>query len=88
MTSLVFELFSDVTAPHPYFSVYLLKEGEPYDPGKFNPFMEFSVEKNSELVLTIYEHAQAISLTLEQWNEISRRAREYHENVLSSGEEW
>jgi len=32
MTHLAFELFSDVNAAHPYITVYLLEDGESYDP--------------------------------------------------------
>jgi hypothetical protein len=88
MTRLVFELFSDVHAAHPYIMVYLLQDDETYHAGSFNPFMELAVEKDNSLVLTIYETERTWSLTVEQWEEISRRARAYHAEVLASGEDW
>ncbi|CAE6854716.1 hypothetical protein R75483_07772 [Paraburkholderia domus] len=59
-----------------------------YDPTKFNPFTELAVEKDDSLVLTVYEHGKNLSLTIERWDEISRRARAYHAEVLASGEDW
>jgi len=88
MTRLVFELFSDVHAAHPYIMVYLLRNDEIYHAGSFNPFMELAVEKDSSLALTIYETDKTWSLTVEQWEEIARRARAYHAEVLASGEDW
>jgi hypothetical protein len=88
LATLYFELFADVTAAHPYIAVHLFEDGESYDPGKFNPFMELAVEKDSNLVLTIYKSDKAQSLTVEQWDEISRRARTYHAETLASGDDW
>ncbi|MDQ0624253.1 MAG: hypothetical protein ACJ8I3_00300 [Paraburkholderia graminis] len=88
MTHLAFELFSDVNAAHPYITVYLLEDGESYDPTNFNPFMELAVEKDNSLVLTVYPTDRPRSMTVEQWEEISKRARAYHAEVLASGEDW
>jgi hypothetical protein len=88
LATLYFELFADVTAAHPYIAVHLFEDGESYDPGKFNPFMELAVEKDNSLVLTVYKSGKAQSLTVEQWEEIARRARTYHAEILASGEDW
>lgn len=88
MTQLSFEFFSDVNAPHPYIPVSLLQDGEVYDPTKFDPFMELAVEADNSLVLTVYKHGKDLCMTVEQWDEISRRARAYHAEVLASGEDW
>ncbi|HEX7910599.1 MAG TPA: hypothetical protein VF534_21255 [Paraburkholderia sp.] len=88
MTHLAFELFSDINAAHPYITVYLLDDGESYNPSKFSPFMELAVEKDSNLVLTVYETDTALSLSVDQWEEIARRARKYHAEILASGEDW
>jgi hypothetical protein len=88
MTQLSFEFFSDVNAPHAYITVSMLQDGEAYDPTKFNPFMELAVEADNSLVLTVYEHGKHLSMTVEQWDEISRRARAYHAKVLASGDDW
>ncbi|NPT44291.1 hypothetical protein GNZ12_23870 [Paraburkholderia sp. 1N] len=50
--------------------------------------MELAVEKNNNLVLTVYKTDKAQSLTVEQWEEIARRARAYYAEVLASGEDW
>ncbi|HEX7910597.1 MAG TPA: hypothetical protein VF534_21240 [Paraburkholderia sp.] len=88
MSTLYFELFADVTAAHPYIAVHLFDDGESYHPGKFDPFMELAVEKDNSLVLTVYKSDKAQSLTVDQWEEIARRAREYHAEILASGEDW
>jgi hypothetical protein len=88
MTHLIFELFSDVNAAHPYIMAYLLQNNETYHAGSFNPFMELAVEKDNDLVLTIYETDKTWSLTVEQWEEIATRARSYHAEILASGEDW
>ncbi|MGF6898918.1 hypothetical protein [Paraburkholderia sp. GAS348] len=88
MTHLAFELFSDINAAHPYLTVYLLEDGESYDPGRFNPFMELAVEKDNRLALTVYKTDSPVSLNIEQWDEISKRARAYHEEILASGDDW
>ncbi|MFM0282545.1 hypothetical protein P0D75_31515 [Paraburkholderia sediminicola] len=87
MTHLAFELFSDINAAHPYLTVYLLEDGESYDPGRFNPFMELAVEKDNRLALTVYKTDSPVSLNIEQWDEISKRARAYHEEILASGDD-
>jgi hypothetical protein len=88
MTQLVFELFSDVHAAHPYIMVYLLQDSESYQAGAFNPFMELAIENDDSLVLTVYATDKPLLLNVEQWDEISRRARAYHAEVLASGDDW
>jgi hypothetical protein len=88
MTHLIFELFSDVYAAHPYVMVYLLQDGETYHAGSFNPFMELAVENDNRLVLTVYKTDSPVSLSIEQWDEISKRARAHHEEILAGGDEW
>jgi hypothetical protein len=80
---LVYDLFSDVRAPHPYILAGLIGENE--ERGGFDPFMEFAVDQDNSLALTIYREA---TMTLEQWEEIATKARQHHADVLSSGEGW
>jgi hypothetical protein len=80
---LVYDLFSDVRAPHPYILVGLVGENE--ERRGFDPFMEFAVDNDNSLALTIYHEA---TMTLDQWEEIAAEAREHHAEVLASGEEW
>lgn len=79
---LVYDLFSDVRAPHPYILVGLIGENE--ERGGFDPFMEFAVDKDDNLALTIYREQ---TMTLEQWEDIAAEARKHHAEVLASGEE-
>jgi hypothetical protein len=88
MTHLAFELISDVKAAHPYVTVYLLEDSESYDSRRFDPFMELAVEKDNDLVLTIYKIDKPRQLSLEQWDEIAVQARGYHQEILDSGEDW
>lgn len=83
LATLHFELFADVTAAHPYIAVHL-EDDESYGPGKFNPLVERAVERDNNLVLTVYKPSKAQSLTIEQWEEIAKRARVYHVEGLAS----
>ena len=88
MAKLAFEDVGDVNAPHPYILVYLLADHESFWPGQFEAFMELAVEKDQRLVLTVYKSDAPVSLSVDQWDEISRVAREYHEETLKSGDDW
>jgi len=50
--------------------------------------MELAVEKDNSLLLTVYPTDRPRSMTVEQWEEISKRARAYHAELLASGEDW
>jgi hypothetical protein len=84
MSRLYFENVVDVNTPHPYVFVYMLEEGETFSPSAFAPFMDLTVEEDRSLLMTVFESAKPVSLTLDQWTEIARVAKEYHEETLQN----
>jgi hypothetical protein len=74
----------DVSTRHPYVFVYMLGDRDTYSPSAFAPFMNIAVAKDYSLLMTVFESAKPVSLTVEQWNEIARVAKEYHEETLQN----
>jgi hypothetical protein len=65
-----------------------LGENQAFEPGNFNPFMELAVEKDDSLIFAIYKTDKPLSLTVDQWDQISTRAKAYRDEISASGEEW
>ncbi|CAB3752797.1 hypothetical protein [Paraburkholderia solisilvae] len=84
MSKLYLEDIVDVNTPYPYVFVYMLEENEIFSPGQFAPFMDLAVQRDRSLRMTVFESANPVSLTLEQWNEIARVAREYRQETLEN----
>jgi hypothetical protein len=84
MGKLYFEDIVDVNTPHPYVFVYMLPEGEAFNPSTFAPFMDLAVQADRSLVMTIFESATPVALSPDQWAEIARVAKEYHEETLAN----
>ncbi|MBU9382874.1 MULTISPECIES: hypothetical protein [Burkholderia] len=66
---LIFEKVGDINSLYPYICVYIQ--------GESNPFMEIGVSEEKQLVLTFYENDKNVALSVEQWDEIARRGREF-----------
>lgn len=84
MSRLYFEDIVDVNAPHPYVFVYMLDDRDTYSPSAFAPFTDIGVANDHSLLMTVFESAKSVSLTIEQWNEIARVAHEYHKETLQN----
>jgi hypothetical protein len=86
MGKLYFEDIVDVNTPHPYVFVYMLQEDDKFSPSEFAPFMELAVQKDRSLLMTIFESAIPISLSIDQWTEVARIAKKYHDETLASND--
>jgi hypothetical protein len=84
MGKLYFEDIVDVNTPYPYVFVYMLETSEIFSPSQFAPFMDLAVQRDRSLCMTVFESANPVSLTLEQWDEIARVAKEYQQETLGN----
>jgi hypothetical protein len=84
---LVFEDIVDINTPHPYVFVYLLADDEIFSVSGFSPFMELAVQENKSLSMTIFESIKTVSLSAEQWDEISKVPRDYHKETLENDDD-
>jgi hypothetical protein len=75
---LIFEKVGDINSVYPYICVYV--EGES------NPFMEIAVSEEKQLAFTFYANNQNIVLSVEQWDEIVRRGREFLPKAIADEE--
>ncbi|WP_157646255.1 hypothetical protein [Burkholderia ubonensis] len=75
---LVFEKVGDINSLYPYICVYM--EGED------NPFMEIGVTDKKQLAFTFYVNGRNIALSVEQWDEIARRGREFLPKAIADEE--
>lgn len=67
MSDLIFEKVGDINSAYPYLCVY--------QEGAAEPFMEISVTDKMEIAFTLYRVDGSVSIGLDQWVEISQRAR-------------
>ena len=84
MGKLYFEDIVDVNTPHPYVFVYMLPDNETFSPSAFAPFMDLAIQANRSLIMTIFESPNPVALSVGQWLEIARIAKEYHEETLAN----
>jgi hypothetical protein len=84
MSRLYFEDVVDVNVPHPYVFVYMVDDRDTCSPSALAPFMDIGVANDHSLLMTVFESAKPVSLTIEQWNEITRVAQEYHKETLQN----
>jgi hypothetical protein len=75
---LVFEKVGDINSLYPYICVYMEGEG--------NPFMEIAVTEEKQLAFTFYVNDKNVVLSVEQWDEIARRGREFLPKAIADGE--
>ncbi|WP_206128809.1 hypothetical protein [Burkholderia sp. Ac-20379] len=66
---LIFEKVGDINSQYPYICVYL--------DGESNPFMEISITNEKRLALNFYVSDRSVALSIEQWEEVARRGREF-----------
>ncbi|WLE58861.1 hypothetical protein GIY62_17415 [Burkholderia plantarii] len=66
---LIFEKVGDINGSYPYICVYL--------DGESNPFMEIAVTDEKKLAFTFYVSDKNVALSIEQWDEVARRGREF-----------
>lgn len=75
---LVFEKVGDINSFYPYICVYIN--------GEVNPFMEIGVTEKKQLAFTFYSNGRDVALSLEQWDEIARRGREFLPKAIADEE--
>lgn len=75
---LIFEKVGDINSLYPYICVYA--EGES------NPFMEIGVTDEKQLAFTFYVGDKNVALSVDQWEEISRRGREFLPRAIADEE--
>lgn len=75
MNGLVFEKVGDVTSTYPYVCVYRHGEKE--------PFMEFGVNDEKELMFTFYRSEGNAALSLAEWDQIRARAVDFLPRVIA-----
>ncbi|CAG9188008.1 MULTISPECIES: hypothetical protein [Burkholderia] len=66
---LIFEKVGDINSLYPYICVYMQ--------GESNPFMEVGVTEEKQLAFTFYVNDKNVALSVEQWDEIAKRGREF-----------
>ncbi|GAB5094621.1 hypothetical protein [Caballeronia sp. GAFFF2] len=75
---LIFEKVGDVNSLYPYICVYVEGEG--------NAFMEIGVTDEKQLAFTFYANDKNVALTIEQWEEIVKRGREFLPKAIADEE--
>ena len=66
---LIFEKVGDINSLYPYICVYV--------GGASNPFMEIGITEEKQLAFTFYANDKNVALTVEQWDEVMKRGREF-----------
>ncbi|MHA6882337.1 hypothetical protein [Ralstonia pseudosolanacearum] len=74
MDDLIFEKVGDINFTYPYMCIY--REGES------ESFMEIGITDAKEIEMTIYPNERNVVIGIEQWEEISKRARVFLKKVL------
>jgi len=75
---LIFEKVGDINSLYPYICVYMK--------GENNPFMEIGVTEEKQLAFTFYVNDKDVVLSIEQWNEIAKRGREFLPRAIADEE--
>jgi hypothetical protein len=66
LSRLYFEDVVDVNTPHPYVLVYMLNDKDAYSPSAFALFMDIAIAEDRSLLMTVFESAKPVSLTVDQ----------------------
>lgn len=75
---LIFERVGDINSIYPYICVYM--------EGGRHPFMEIGVTEAKQLAFTFYASDENVALTVEQWDEIVKRGREFLPRAIADEE--
>ncbi|NDP60704.1 MAG: hypothetical protein GZ090_15240 [Oxalobacteraceae bacterium] len=76
MSELIFEKVGDINNIYPYLCVYLK--------GHANPFMDITINNKNLVEFFIYKNEVSITLEMEQWNEIMKRAEKFLPEALEN----